>query len=161
MNRLSTEKRATILRCLVDRMSIRATSRITGTAINSVVKLLVDAVHNLLRLPIRAPSQPALHSAGSRRGVVVFLRQEEERSGRQEPTGTCRRCVDLDRDMRRHEAPPRVADWRPFKRYRNPLYAGLGEPDEPPDTTHVRRAQSVPLGCGAGVRAGSRIRDAW
>ena len=45
MNKLSTEKRATIIRCLVDGMSIRGTSRITGTSINSVVKLLVDAGH--------------------------------------------------------------------------------------------------------------------
>ncbi|MCH7471717.1 DDE-type integrase/transposase/recombinase, partial [bacterium] len=40
MNRLGTEKRATVLRCLCEGMSIRATSRITGAAINTVVKLL-------------------------------------------------------------------------------------------------------------------------
>lgn len=43
MNRLSTERRAQILRCLVEGNSIRSTSRITGTAKNTVVKLLVDA----------------------------------------------------------------------------------------------------------------------
>ena len=43
MNRLSTEKREIILRCLVDGQSIRGTSRITGVAINTVVKLLLDA----------------------------------------------------------------------------------------------------------------------
>ncbi len=43
MNKLSTEKRAQILRCLVDGNSIRATSRLTDTAINSIVKLLIDA----------------------------------------------------------------------------------------------------------------------
>lgn len=43
MNKLSVERRAQILRCLVEGNSIRATSRITGTAKNTVVKLLVDA----------------------------------------------------------------------------------------------------------------------
>jgi IS1 family transposase len=43
MNRLSTERRAQILRCLVEGNSIRSTSRITGAAKNTVVKLLVDA----------------------------------------------------------------------------------------------------------------------
>jgi IS1 family transposase len=43
MNKLSTEKRAQILRCLVEGNSIRATSRLTDVAINSVVKLLIDA----------------------------------------------------------------------------------------------------------------------
>ena len=40
---LSTEKRVTILRCLVDGQSIRGTARIAGVAINSVVKLLLEA----------------------------------------------------------------------------------------------------------------------
>ena len=43
MNKLSTEKRVTILRCLVDGQSIRGTSRIAGVAINSVVKVLLEA----------------------------------------------------------------------------------------------------------------------
>jgi hypothetical protein len=43
MNKLSTEKRVEILRCLVDGNSIRATARLTDTAINSVVKLLIAA----------------------------------------------------------------------------------------------------------------------
>ena len=43
MNKLSVECRAQILRCLVEGNSIRATSRITGAAKNTVVKLLVDA----------------------------------------------------------------------------------------------------------------------
>ncbi len=43
MNRLSTERRSQILRCLVEGNSIRSTSRITGAAKNTVVKLLVDA----------------------------------------------------------------------------------------------------------------------
>jgi len=43
MNRLSIERRARIIGCLVEGNSLRATARITGSAINTVVKLLVDA----------------------------------------------------------------------------------------------------------------------
>lgn len=42
MNRLSTERRAQIIRCLVEGNSIRSTVRITGAAKNTVLKLLVD-----------------------------------------------------------------------------------------------------------------------
>lgn len=42
MNRLSTEKRAQVVGCLVEGMSIRATVRVTGAAKNTVTKLLVD-----------------------------------------------------------------------------------------------------------------------
>ncbi len=42
MNKLTTEKRAQIVGCLVEGMSIRATVRVTGAAKNTVTKLLVD-----------------------------------------------------------------------------------------------------------------------
>jgi IS1 family transposase len=42
MNQLSVERRAAIVKCLVDGNSIRATCRITGASKNTVVKLLVD-----------------------------------------------------------------------------------------------------------------------
>jgi len=42
MNRLSTEKRAAIIGCLVEGNSIRATVRITGAAKNTVTRLLVE-----------------------------------------------------------------------------------------------------------------------
>jgi IS1 family transposase len=42
MNRLSTEKRAQIVGCLVEGNSIRATVRMTGAAKNTITKLLVD-----------------------------------------------------------------------------------------------------------------------
>ena len=42
MNKLTTERRAQIISCLVEGNSIRATSRMTGAAKNTVVKLLVD-----------------------------------------------------------------------------------------------------------------------
>lgn len=42
MNRLSTEKRAQIIGCLVEGMSIRGTVRMTGAAKNTVTKLLID-----------------------------------------------------------------------------------------------------------------------
>ena len=43
MNKLSTEKRAQILHCLVEGNSIRATSRLMNVAVNSVIKLMIDA----------------------------------------------------------------------------------------------------------------------
>jgi len=42
MNRLSTERRAQVVRALVEGNSIRATVRMTGVAKNTVAKLLVD-----------------------------------------------------------------------------------------------------------------------
>ena len=42
MNRLSIDRRARIIGCLVEGNSLRATARMTDTAINTVVKLLVD-----------------------------------------------------------------------------------------------------------------------
>jgi len=42
MNRLSTERRCAVVRCLVEGNSIRSTVRITGAAKNTVTKLLVD-----------------------------------------------------------------------------------------------------------------------
>lgn len=42
MNRLSIERRAQIIGCLVEGMSIRATVRVTGAAKNTIVKLLAD-----------------------------------------------------------------------------------------------------------------------
>jgi IS1 family transposase len=42
MNRLSTEKRAEVIGCLTEGMSIRATTRVTGVAKNTIVKLLAD-----------------------------------------------------------------------------------------------------------------------
>jgi IS1 family transposase len=43
MNRLDSERRAQVIRCLIDGNSIRATVRITGVAKNTVTKLLVQA----------------------------------------------------------------------------------------------------------------------
>ena len=43
MNRLATEKRAQILGMLVEGMSMRAVTRLTGVSINTVSKLLMDA----------------------------------------------------------------------------------------------------------------------
>jgi IS1 family transposase len=42
MNKLSTEKRAAIIGCLVEGMSVRATSRVQDVSRNTVTKLLVD-----------------------------------------------------------------------------------------------------------------------
>src|SRR5438309_523614 len=42
MNRLSQDKRAQVVGCLVEGMSVRGTVRVTGVAKNTVAKLLVD-----------------------------------------------------------------------------------------------------------------------
>jgi IS1 family transposase len=42
MNRLSIERRAAVIGCLTEGMSIRATTRVTGVAKNTIVKLLAD-----------------------------------------------------------------------------------------------------------------------
>ena len=42
MNKLSIERRAKIIGCLAEGNSIRATARMTDSAKNTVVKLLVD-----------------------------------------------------------------------------------------------------------------------
>jgi IS1 family transposase len=42
MNRLSREKQIEVVKCLVEGMSLRATVRMTGVALNTVTKLLVD-----------------------------------------------------------------------------------------------------------------------
>jgi IS1 family transposase len=43
MNKLQTDKRAQILTCLCEGNSLRSTFRLTGTSINTIVKLLIDA----------------------------------------------------------------------------------------------------------------------
>jgi hypothetical protein len=42
MNKLSTERRVQLLACLVEGNSIRATSRMTGVAFNTVLKFVAD-----------------------------------------------------------------------------------------------------------------------
>ncbi len=48
MNTLKAEKRAAVVRCLVEGNSIRATVRMTGVAKNTIAKLLVDLGHACL-----------------------------------------------------------------------------------------------------------------
>ena len=43
MNKLSTSQRAQILRLLTEGMSVRSTSRVTNVAVNTVMKLLIEA----------------------------------------------------------------------------------------------------------------------
>ena len=43
MNQLKSDRRAQILNCLVEGKPLRATARLTGAAINTVVKMLCDA----------------------------------------------------------------------------------------------------------------------
>ena len=66
MNKLTTSKRAEIIRCLVEGNSIRSTVRMTGVAKNTVTKLLVDAGRACSALSGRAPAQPALPAHSGR-----------------------------------------------------------------------------------------------
>lgn len=43
MNRLNTDKRVQILRCLIEGNSIRAIARLADVSIKSVIKLLIEA----------------------------------------------------------------------------------------------------------------------
>ena len=47
MNKLNIQRRSQIVSCLVKGTSIRVTSRMTGAAKNTVVKLLVDVGQRL------------------------------------------------------------------------------------------------------------------
>jgi hypothetical protein len=42
MNRMDTARRAAVIRCLIEGNSINSTVRMTGTAKNTVLKLLVE-----------------------------------------------------------------------------------------------------------------------
>ena len=57
MNKLSREARSQILGLMVEGMSIRAMSRITGASKNTIMKLLADAGEYLLN-PVRARTFP-------------------------------------------------------------------------------------------------------
>ena len=81
MNRLSTEKRAQIIGCLVEGNSIRATVRMTGAAKNTITKLLVDLGRSLRRVPGRRAARPPLQGGRGRRDLGLLLRQAEERAG--------------------------------------------------------------------------------
>jgi IS1 family transposase len=61
-NRLSTEKRGQIIGCLTEGMSMRATSRVTGAARNTVDKLLLD-----LGAACSAYADDALYNLDSKR----------------------------------------------------------------------------------------------
>ena len=76
MNKLTTSKRAEVIRCLVEGNSIRSTVRITGAAKNTVTKLLVDAGRacsvyqneNLRNLPCRRIQVDEVRIADAVRG---------------------------------------------------------------------------------------------
>ncbi len=99
MNRLSTEKRAQIIGCLVEGMSMRAISRTVGVARNTIDKLLVELGEacadyqdaTLANLDIRTVEADDL---------VVLLRQAEERPRRVPGHPRLRRRVDVGRDRR-------------------------------------------------------------
>ena len=62
MNKLSLERRTRVVKALVEGSSIRSTARMTDSAINTVMKLLIDLV--LLAWTIRMPTFGALATSG-------------------------------------------------------------------------------------------------
>ena len=60
MNKLSTEKRAQIIGMMVEGPSMRAITRLTGTSLNTIAKLLTDA----------ADAAAAYHGSGARHTVA-------------------------------------------------------------------------------------------
>ena len=57
MNRLSTEKRAQIIGCLVEGMSIRGAVRVTGASKNTITKVLID-LGGVLGVPGQGAARP-------------------------------------------------------------------------------------------------------
>ena len=111
MNRLSTEKRAQIIGCLVEGNSIRATVRMTGAAKNTITKLLVDIGEACADYQDGfCATSPARWSR--RRDLGLLLRQEEERPRAVQRDPRLRRRLDVHGDLRRYEAGPVLAGRR-------------------------------------------------
>ena len=70
MEKLTTEKRAAILRCLIEGSSVASTTRITGTCKEAILKLLADAgeacseyqSEKMVNLPCKLLQMDELHS---------------------------------------------------------------------------------------------------
>ena len=104
MNKLPVAKRAQILGMMVEGVSIRAISRMTGASKNTIVKLLADAGHacsdyqdrTLVNLPCKRLQADEIWS-------FVYA-ETEERSARDAREVWRRRCLDVDRTLRRYQA---------------------------------------------------------
>jgi hypothetical protein len=66
MNKLSTAKRTQIVGCLCEGMSVRATSRLTGAAKGTILKLLEDLGAVCLEYQRKALVEPAVQEAPGR-----------------------------------------------------------------------------------------------
>lgn len=76
LNRLSTEKRAQIIGCLVEDNGIRATVRMTGAAKNTITKLLIDLGEACAEYQDGVPRTPAMAA-----GVADHIWSREEIAG--------------------------------------------------------------------------------
>ena len=129
MNRLTTEKRAQIIGCLVEGNSMRATVRMTGAAKNTITKLLVDlgaacADYQdgvLADLPCKVVEADEIWS-------YCYAKQKNVPEAVQGHAGL-RRRVGPSRRSRRHEAHPVVAGRRADHRGLRSLPRRPGEPD--------------------------------
>jgi hypothetical protein len=104
MNRLTTEQQKRVVAALVEGNSIRATVRMTGVAKNTVVKLLAD-----LGMACAVYQDRALRNLPCKRVQVdeiwafVYAKAKNVKGAKAPPQRRGRR-VDMDRDLRRHEA---------------------------------------------------------
>ena len=153
MNRLSTEKRAQIIGCLVEGNSIRATVRMTGAAKNTVTKLLVDLGAGLRRLPGRALRDlPCKRSSATRSGPSATPSRRTSRRSTRATSGYgdvwtwTAICADTKL------VPSWLVGERDVGRRRG-LHARPRRPAGRPRAAHHGRAQAVPTAVGRGRSA--------
>ena len=103
MNRLSTEKRAQIIGCLVEGNSIRATVRMTGVAKNTITSCwsTSGAVCSSTRTA-RCATCPASASRPTRFGRFCYAKQKNvpEDKRDESATATCGRGSRIDADTK-------------------------------------------------------------
>ncbi|MCH7564687.1 MAG: helix-turn-helix domain-containing protein [Gemmatimonadetes bacterium] len=153
MNKLSDEKRAMILRALVEGNSIRATARLTGTSKNTVSRLLrhvggycLEQHDNLVRgvESERVQCDEIWSFVGCKESQVP---KDKKRQG---PWGR----VDVDGAVPGLKADDRLPRRLPDRRDRLAVHAGSSRPPGEPRAPIDRWSRRLSPGCRACVRVG-------
>jgi hypothetical protein len=100
MNRLSTERRGHVISCLVEGSSLRGASRITGVALNTVTKLLVDLGEACSEYQDRTLRDLSCSRIEADEVWSFCYAKAKKRPGQTRGRMGFRRCLDLDRDRR-------------------------------------------------------------
>ena len=112
MNRLTRDKRAEILGMMVEGVSLRAISRLTGASKNTIVKLLEDAGEAFSEYQDRTCATcPASAYRSTKSGASST--QGEERRDSQGRSAAGWRYLDVDGDRRGYQAGPVLVGRRP------------------------------------------------